>query len=325
MWKPLSIVSGLLLVGAGGLMYTTVRPQYQSEMGQLEEAKKNAGLAKANKTESDDTNKLAKSDLKTSGDLVTAKTKDRDDANTLKGTTTTKVENTQKDRDAAETALKKVQAELDGLGGLEQVVADIKALEAKKAQLIADKQSTDDATKALVAHKKATDKVIYDLKIREIYQKTGTVKQGTTSRITEVSPELGFFVFATGNNSNITKNSKWDVVRGESVVAKLVVTHIEQSRSIAELVPGSLSQGDQVLPGDIVVVSAASTPQALAASVTNAAKAGPARKDEKKADGAPAAEPTPSDPFANPGGTPEPMEKPATDTPAPEPPKTENP
>ena len=52
MWKPLSVISGLLLLGAGGLMYTTVRPQYKAELLQRDQAKANQAKATKNQSES---------------------------------------------------------------------------------------------------------------------------------------------------------------------------------------------------------------------------------------------------------------------------------
>jgi hypothetical protein len=318
MWKPLSIVSGLLLIGAGGIMYTVVRPEFKSELLQKEASEKNLISAKENKDKSDATNRTAKSDQEKSVNLVATNTGERDNAKKAKAEVVAKVEETQKAKDTAEKALADLQSELNGLGGLEQVVARLKELEAKKAQLETDKKNTQEATTAFIAHKESTDKVITALKIREIYQKTGTVKEGTSSRITEASPELGFFILAHGNSSNITKNSKWDVVRGEMVIARVVVTHIEQNRSTAELVPGTLVSGYQVLPGDRVVVSSSSTPRALAASITAPAKPGAAKPGAPKPDGAaPAGETPVADPFAAPDGGATPMETPPAPAPAP--------
>lgn len=320
MWKPLSIVSGLILLGTGGLMYLVVQPEFKAEKAQLAASKANFKSASDNQTESNKKNADSKDDVKNSGALLNKNTIEKEAAKTAKAKAVKETEDAQARKDTDEKALVELQKKLEGLGGLDEVVAQLKLLEAKKAQLEADKKNTIDVTAALVAHKKSTDDVITALKIREIYQKTGTVREGASTRIVEVSQELGFYVFGAGNSANITKNSKWDVVRDNTVIARLVVTHIEQNRAVAELVPGTLAQGNQVMPGDRVVVSSSSTPRALAASITSAAKTTGKLGDKKPAnDGTtPAATDAPvTDPFAAPGGN-QPMEKPA-ETPAPAP------
>ena len=300
-------------------MYFKVRPQYLSEVAQRDASKENIAKAQKNQSESKTARAQADTDLTKSKALLAENIgkkeksqKDKDEKDALvKAKTETK--------NANEKSLTDLQTELDGLGGLPQIVADLKALEAKNAQLNSDIENTKGAIASLIAHKQATDKVIAALKLREIYQKTGTVAAGASTRITEVSQELGFVVLGSGNANNVTKQSKWDVVRDNMVIAKLVVTHIEKNRSIAELIPGTLVRGMQILPGDRVVVSASSTPRALAASITAAAAARPAAGAAAPGAppaGAPATE-TPTDPFANPDGAPAaPMETPAPETPA---------
>jgi hypothetical protein len=142
--------------------------------------------------------------------------------------------------------------------------------------------------------------------------------------VAAVNPDLGFVVLSHGNSSNVTKGAKFDVYRGNKGVARLVVTHLEQNRSIAEVIPGTVAAGDAVQPGDLAVVSSSSTPTALSTRATSDAAA---RPDATKQPGtAPATAPAtvPTDPFATPAGpegtppAPEP-EKPA-ESPAPTPP-----
>jgi len=332
MWKPLSVVSGILLLGAGGIMYTQVRPNYLSEVKQRDAAIANRASALANEKESRKANAQSKVDLIDSQKLLQGNTEKRNLAQQVKDKTVEEREAKAKAQETAQTDLNKLKEELRGLGNLEVVVAELKALEAKSAQLNNEIANTKAATESLITHKGSTEKVISALKIREIYQKTGTVKAGTTSRVTEVNPEYGFIVLAHGNKSNITKNSKWDVVRDNTSVAKLIVTTIEQNRSIAEVIPGTKANGVQILPGDRVVVAASSTPAALAASVTSSARtpaAGAAAPAGAPA--VPAADPALTDPFSSGTSAPavEPIEKPAdapaADAPAADAPKEEMP
>jgi len=315
MWKSLCIFAGIILLAAGGLMYTQVRPIYDAELKQRDEAKKNLGSAQKNQSESRSARSQADKDLTDSKALLALNTGKREKAQQDKNAKDQEVKVTTEQKNTDEKALTDLEEKLKGLGGLPQLVADLKALEAKNAQLNSDIDNTKGAIASLIAHKEATDKVIAALKLREIYQKTGTVAEGASTRIVAVSQELGFYVLGSGNRNNVTRNSKWDVVRDNMIIAKLVVTHIEPNRSTAELIPGTLVKGMQVLPGDRVVVSASSTPRALAASITASAARPAAGATAPAAGTAPAAPASEvSDPFASPGGT----EAPAMETPAPE-------
>ena len=119
-----------------------------------------------------------------------------------------------------------------------------------------------------------------------------------TARVSAVNPDYGFVVIGAGNQSRVVKQAKLDVKRGDNVVGTVVVTHIDAARSIAEIVPGTVAAGDNILPGDTVVVNFASQPRA------GGAPAGASAKPASKAGGAaaPAAgeAPAANDPFAAP-------------------------
>ena len=329
MWKPLSIISGLLLLTAGALMYTQVRYPFLSERKQLEEASKNKQSAIANQAESRNARAQSDKDLEEAKAELAKNTRLKNEAQSKKDAKVQEVTETQKQKDDAAKELAEIEEKLKGLGGLERLVAELKVLQAKQQMLTTSITNTKGAIESSIAHKEATDKVIAGLKLKDLYQKTGTMVANFRSRVTEVSPELGFVVLADGNASNVTRGAKFDVRRGDSSICKIVVTHLEQNRSIAEVIPGTVAPGQSILPGDSVVVSASSTPRALVTSPA-AAKPAAAKKDDSTADPDAAPATSPADPFATPGtdtATPDavpaaaPAEAPAaeaTDAPAPE-------
>ena len=318
MWKPLSIVSGLLLLGAGIVMYTQVRPDYLSELKQRDAAKANKVSADLNKRASDTASDNSKKDLGDSKVLLAKNTGLKNTAQTAKDEKQAEVTKTTAEKDAAAKELADLEQKLKDLGGLPRLVAELKVLEAKQAQFTLEVANTKGAIESTIAHKEATDKVIAGLQQLELWQKTGTVAAGFRTRVSAVNPELGFVVLGAGNASRVTNKSKFDIVRGSAVVAKVIVTSLEQNRAICEVIPGSLAAGDQILPGDLAVVNEASTPRSL--TVTTPAT-GPAAPAAKK----PAVDPTaaPADPFAAPpapdaAAPAEPMEEKKVEAPAPE-------
>jgi hypothetical protein len=320
MWKPLSIISGLLLLAAGGIMFTQVQYPIRSEKKQAEAAKANLALANKNQLESRKASEQAVNDHEDAKKELAANSKQKADALAVKGTKTTEVAETTAKKEAAAKELADVDAKLKDLGGLERLVAEMKDLEAKKATLTSTIESTKTTNTATVAHKEATDKVIAQLKLRDIYQRTGTINEGFKTSVSAVNQELGFVVLAHGNRSNVTKGAKLDITRGGAVIAKVNVTRLEEDRSFAEIVPGTLAAGESVLPGDRASVNAGSTPRALAAMASKpsgkpAGKKGEAaaKPDAAAAPGTPATAP---DPFASPDGAAPPAEKPAADKPA---------
>ena len=300
MWKPLSIVSGLLLLGAGGVMYTQIRPAIQSEMKQREAATLNKQSAEANKRASDLAHTQSEKDLGDSKVLLAKNTGGKNTAQAAKDEKKAEVDKTTTEKDAAAKELADLEQKLKDLGGLPRLVAELKVLEAKQAQFTLEVANTKGAIASTIAHKESTDKVIAGLKQLDLWQKTGTIAPSFRTRVASVNPDLGFVVLPAGNASKVTLKAKLDVRRGDATVGKLIVTSVEQNRSICEIIPGSVAAGDQILPGDVVVVNEGSTPRSL--TVPARGPVTPAKPPANK----PAVDPTaapakaPADPYAPP-------------------------
>ncbi len=82
------------------------------------------------------------------------------------------------------------------------------------------------------------------------------------TRIRSFYPSWGFVTLAAGNNAGVITNSTLNVVRDGQVIAKLLVTAVEDSTASASIIPDSTSDdvtprvGDRVVPG----TKASSTP-----------------------------------------------------------------
>ncbi|HWB04136.1 MAG TPA: hypothetical protein VG796_14000 [Verrucomicrobiales bacterium] len=321
MWKPLSIISGLLLLIAGGIMYTQVQYPLRSEKLQAKAANDNLALANANQVESKKARAQSDTDLADAKNELAANSQKKATALAAKEKKVAEVTETTAKKDAAAKELADLENKLKDLGGLARLVAELKELEAKKTTLDASIENTKGAIASTIAHREATDKVIAGLKLRDIYQRTGTIVESFKTFVSAVNPELGFVVLAHGNASNVTKGAKFDITRNGALIAKVTVTQLEQTRAIAEIVPGTLAAGETIMPGDRASVNVSSTPSSLAASVKKP-DAKPAAKPGA-ADATKPAEPAAVDPFASPDGAAPPAEKPAptppAETPAPAP------
>jgi len=83
----------------------------------------------------------------------------------------------------------------------------------------------------------------------------GESRPGMTTRIRSIYPQWGFVTLADGGISGVAGNSTMDVIRGNEVIAKLLVTAVESNSSSASIIPGTLAEdvvlmvGDRVVPG----------------------------------------------------------------------------
>lgn len=73
------------------------------------------------------------------------------------------------------------------------------------------------------------------------------------TRIRAVYNTWGFVTLTDGDKNGVVLNSTLDVVRDGEVIAKLLVTTVEQQTASADIVPGSMEPGTALMIGDLVV------------------------------------------------------------------------
>jgi len=94
---------------------------------------------------------------------------------------------------------------------------------------------------------------IADLKAHIESRSGGRSVDGLRTRIRSVYNSWGFVTLTDGDKKGVVLNSTLDVVRGEDVIAKLLVTIVEQDTASADIVPGSMAPDQALMIGDLVV------------------------------------------------------------------------
>lgn len=125
----------------------------------------------------------------------------------------------------------------------------------------------------------------------------GIVEPDFNARVTGVFDNWGFVVLNKGNNGGVFANAMLDVKRGQDVIAKLRVKNVEPAISVADVVEGSLVDGNTIRSGDLVV-AAPDQPAVSGGSKTAAPAAAAGGTQPAISTEPPAAAPMPaSDPF----------------------------
>lgn len=83
--------------------------------------------------------------------------------------------------------------------------------------------------------------------------KKGIANQGLTGRVLAVNQGWNFVVLDVGDRQGAAVNAPLLVLRGGQPIARLKITSVEPSTSIADVIPGSTARGSMVQPGDRVV------------------------------------------------------------------------
>jgi hypothetical protein len=298
MWKPLSIVSGVALLAAGGIEYVMVKPQLIAEKTQKTNAEGNKKTAEKSRIAMEAAVKTAEADLAKVKDKLTKEEKAKAEAAAKKDEVAKLAEEAAAAKEAAVKDLAEVEQKMKDTGGIDTLVAEMKSQEAKRLEYDKQISVAKSAIESSLTGKAALDKQISEIKRIDNWQQTGTMAAGFRSRVTAVNPDWGFVTIGAGNAASVVRQAKLDVVRGNSLVGKLIVTSISPNSSSAEIVPGSVAPGDSILPGDQVKTGAGSMPGSAPAA-PSAAKPAPLKPATTAAPAPEAAKPTAeADPFA---------------------------
>jgi multidrug efflux pump subunit AcrA (membrane-fusion protein) len=196
-----------------------------------------------------------------------------------------------------------LDAKIKDAGDIKGLIAQIEAL--KKDQLAAEgevanrEQALSQAQNKLAELKGAV--ASYEATEQRI--RKGVVEADFNARVSGVFDEWGFVVLNKGNNGGVFANAMLEVKRGKDVIAKLKVKNVEPLISVADVVKGSLVEGNVIRSGDMVVASADQP------SVDNNGPIKPPTTQESAVPATPSiptAPPSASDPFGAPemGGSP---------------------
>src|SRR5205823_5641114 len=95
-----------------------------------------------------------------------------------------------------------------------------------------------------------------DVKIARLEKPNGPVVPlaSLQGRILAVNSGWNFVVLNIGDKQGVAVNAPLLVVRGNAPVARLRITSVENSKSIADVVPSSVAHGVTIQPGDTVIL-----------------------------------------------------------------------
>jgi len=124
-----------------------------------------------------------------------------------------------------------------------KALADAEKAAAEKEQILKTLQ-----VKAEDAEKKASS-----MEAENARRAAGLTKPGLEGKILAVNPSWNFVVLSIGDRQGVVAGSSLIVKRGGNMVARLRVTSVEPSTSIADIQVGSTAKGSSVQAGDVVI------------------------------------------------------------------------
>ena len=145
-----------------------------------------------------------------------------------------------------------------GTGGvapeeLEKMKLALQDATTAKDNAVKEKEEAKIALDAEVAKGKDNEEKVADLKKEKQRWESQFKKAGIQGRVLAVNSGWNFAVLSVGDKQGVVVNATLLVVRGNEPIARLRVTSVEPSTSIADVLPGTVRKGTAVQPGDTVI------------------------------------------------------------------------
>ena len=148
-----------------------------------------------------------------------------------------------------------LEAKIRDAGDIKALIAQIDAL--KKDQLEAEGELTN-KQQALAQAQEQLAELQGQVRSFEAYEeriRKGVVEPDFNARVAGVFNDWGFVMLNKGNNGGVFANAVLDVKRGQDVIAKLRVKNVEPNSSVADVIKGSVVEGESIRSGDLVVAA----------------------------------------------------------------------
>lgn len=310
MWKVLLVIASVLLAGAAFLSYSNmgnlkrIIAEKETESATLEE--RTASLAKTNEEIAqfeqaiqvlkDETESLATTKI----DLETK---------LLEGQANQKAQ--EANLATAKTALEKAKALIGDVVAVEAIQKEMLQVRTQIEETEIELTQVEGAVASAQVERDRLEKVAAELAALRVDQEAGLIRGEFQSQIKKAFNQWGFVVVAGGYDQGVVNRAQLDVYRRGQPICRLLVTSVESSQTVADIVPGSLAPGQKVQVGDVVVKTVGiQTPAIIPAAAGSAAPPNGGEPAPAAAPGAPAA-PGAADPFG--GGAMDPAAAPAPD------------
>jgi len=249
----IALVAAIILTGvAGGKNYLnrleikrvsadleTAKTQVASSAPQIETATKEA--------------KAAADKLK---EVVAARAADEEKVTNASAT----IAKAQKDAEEAKAQAQAKETEIAGLkeqlakaGAAPAPAAADPAAEAKLADAQKAAAEKEQVVKLLQTKAEEAEKKVANFEADAALRAKQAMKPGLEGKVLAVNPSWNFVVLSMGDKQGVVSGASLIVKRGGSMVAKLRVTSVEPSTSIADVQAGSTAKGSTIQPGDVVI------------------------------------------------------------------------
>jgi hypothetical protein len=145
-----------------------------------------------------------------------------------------------------------LNAELEKIGSLEELVAKVTRLKNDLIELESNIDVTTTKLSNLIAEKNRTATVIKGYEWENGWRNASMSSPNLKTRISAIFDSYGFVTLPVGNRAGVVGGSTLEIVRDNEVIGKLLVKSVEANTAAAEIVPNSIKADTVLMVGDSV-------------------------------------------------------------------------
>ena len=139
-------------------------------------------------------------------------------------------------------------------GTPEEVVAKVEALKGTTDALSAELETLKKELESNKKLAKESDELSGKLKAQQTARLKAIQLAARSATIAAVNQEFSFVVINMGRNDGLTMDARLLVKRGGQMIGRLNIVSIEAGQTVADIDLKSLRRGEQIVPGDQVVI-----------------------------------------------------------------------
>lgn len=127
------------------------------------------------------------------------------------------------------------------------------AMQNQLAEAQAQLAEAQQVSKSLESRLAEKEEEMADLREKAERRDRQVLAQGLSGQVLAVNRNWNFIVISVGDRQGAVVGGEMIVARNNSQVAKVRITAVEPTTSIADIIPGSMIRGASVQPGDTVI------------------------------------------------------------------------
>lgn len=258
MAKILLIISALIIAATAYLGFAT-KQKVETIQGELAEKKKTLIATQGDLSKTKGTLKKTEDELVAAKATIDEKEKDIadkkgqiDKLTSDAAKATAELEESNKQLAQIKTAMDELEKNFAGIKP-EELAGKIRDLSEAKTKLesrVAELTQVQETLNKQVMEEKSKSSAA-ELQVKGY--KEEYMKPGVTGTVLAYNPGWNFLVLSIGDKQSVKVGKEMVVSRGGQMIAKVRVTSVEPSSSIADIIPSSVAKGESVQPGDSVI------------------------------------------------------------------------